>query len=334
MATLFYDDDADVSALNNSTIAMIGYGSQGRAQALNLHDSGLKVLVGLRPSSKSTPGAKQDGLEVVSVADATARADIIFFQIPDEDQVDVYNAEILPNLSAGNSLVFSHGFNIYYHAITAPADINVFMLAPKSPGAYVRRMYLEGKGVPCLMAVHQDCDGQSRDLALGLAKAMGFTRAGVIESTFEEETVTDLFGEQAVLCGGLKELIKAGIDIMVEEGYQPEVAYFECINELRLVIDIIYQKGLKGLRNEASNTAEYGALTRGPRIITDETRTELRKIMKEVQLGYFAREWILENKAGCPVYKLLQARDDHHMIEAVGAEVRSMMPWISGESES
>jgi ketol-acid reductoisomerase len=297
-----------------------------------LKDSGFEVIIGLRLKSKSRAIANNEGFEVLSTSQAAERSDIILMQIPDEEQVKVYNEEILPNLKEGDSLVFSHGFNIFYHQIIPPQEIDIFMVAPKSPGEFVRRMFLEDKGVPCLIAIEQDYTGKARNYALGIAKALGCTRAGVIESSFEEETVTDLFGEQAVLCGGLKELIKAGIDIMVESGYQLEVAYLECINELRLVLEIIYQRGLKGLRKEASNTAEYGALTRGPRIITEETRNELRKIMKEVQLGYFAREWLLENQVGNPVYKALQKIDDNHPLEKVGAKIRSMMSWLPQQS--
>ena len=329
MAKIFYDKDADIEAIQGKTFAMIGYGSQGRAQALNLKDSGFEVIIGLRLESKSRSIADNEGFEVLLPSEATKRSDIVLMQIPDEEQVKVYNEEILPNLKEGDSLVFSHGFNIFYHQIIPPHNIDIFMVAPKSPGEFVRRMFLEDKGVPCLIAIEQDYTGNARNYALGIAKALGCTRAGVIESSFEEETVTDLFGEQAVLCGGLKELIKAGIDIMVESGYQLEVAYLECINELRLVLEIIYQRGLKGLRKEASNTAEYGALTRGPRIITEQTRNELRKIMKEVQIGHFAREWLLENQAGNPVYRALQKMDDNHPLEKAGEKIRSMMAWLS-----
>jgi ketol-acid reductoisomerase len=329
MAKILYDKDADIEAIQGKTFAMIGYGSQGRAQALNLKDSGFEVLIGLRLQSKSKSIAHKDGFEVLSTAQATERSDIIVIQIPDENQVKVYNEEILMNLKEGDSLVFSHGFNVFYNQIIPPEKLDIFMVAPKSPGEFVRQMFLKGQGVPCLIAVEQNYTGKARDYALGMAKALGCTRAGVIESSFEEETVTDLFGEQAVLCGGLKELIKAGIDIMVESGYQLEVAYLECINELRLVLEIIYQRGLKGLRKEASNTAEYGALTRGTRIITEQTKNELRKIMKEVQIGYFAREWLLENQAGNPVYKALQKMDDNHPLEKAGEKIRSMMAWLS-----
>jgi ketol-acid reductoisomerase len=325
---MFYDSDADLSVLNGKKIAVIGYGSQGHAQAQNLKDSGLDVVVGLRIGSKSWPAAEADGLKVMAVPEAAAAADIIQILLPDELQGAVYRKEIEPYLKPGNALVFSHGFNIVYHQVVPPADVDVFMIAPKSPGHLVRRMYTEGKGVPALLAIHRDATGNAYRLALAYAKGIGSTRAGVIETTFKEETETDLFGEQTVLCGGVTALIKAGFETLVEAGYQPEIAYFECLHELKLIVDLIYEGGLSMMRFSISNTAEYGDLTRGPRIVNDGVKAEMKKILEEIQSGSFAKEWMLENQVNRPQFSALAAKDREHLIEKVGAELRSMMPWM------
>ncbi|MCL6478311.1 MAG: ketol-acid reductoisomerase [Peptococcaceae bacterium] len=328
MPKMYYDSDADLSILKGRKIAVMGYGSQGHAQAQNLKDSGLDVVVGLRSGSKSWPVAEADGLKVMTVSEAAAWADIIQILLPDEKQGAVYREEILPRLEPGNALVFSHGFNIVYHQVVPPADIDVFMVAPKSPGHLVRRMYVEGKGVPALLAIHQDSTGNAYRLALAYAKGIGATRAGVIETTFKEETETDLFGEQTVLCGGISSLIKAGFETLVEAGYQPEIAYFECLHETKLIVDLIYEGGLAMMRYSVSDTAEYGDLTRGPRIINDGVKAEMKKILEEIQNGSFAREWMLENQVNRPVFNALVKREKEHLIEKVGAELRSMMPWL------
>ncbi len=328
MPRMFYDSDADLSVLNGKKIAVIGYGSQGHAQAQNLKDSGLDVVVGLRIGSKSWPAAEADGLKVMAVPEAAAAADIIQILLPDELQGAVYRKEIEPYLKPGNALVFSHGFNIVYHQVVPPADVDVFMIAPKSPGHLVRRMYTEGKGVPALLAIHRDATGNAYRLALAYAKGIGSTRAGVIETTFKEETETDLFGEQTVLCGGVTALIKAGFETLVEAGYQPEIAYFECLHELKLIVDLIYEGGLSMMRFSISNTAEYGDLTRGPRIVNDGVKAEMKKILEEIQSGSFAKEWMLENQVNRPQFSALAAKDREHLIEKVGAELRSMMPWM------
>jgi ketol-acid reductoisomerase len=325
---IYYDHDADLLLLKDKTIAVLGYGSQGHAQAQNLKDSGMDVVVGLRQGSASWAKAEKAGLKVATVAGACAIAQIIQVLLPDEIQAQVYQEEILPHLSEGKTLMFSHGFNIHFNQIQPPKNIDVFMVAPKSPGHLLRWMFEEGKGVPALVAIHQDYSGRAKDIALAYAKAIGSTKAGVFETTFAEETETDLFGEQCVLTGGLAALIKAGFETLVEAGYAPEMAYFECLHEMKLIVDLVYEGGLDFMRYSVSNTCEYGDYTRGSRIITEETRKEMKKILKEVQNGEFAREWVLENKANRPVFNALRKREKEHQIEVVGAELRAMMPWL------
>ena len=328
MAKMYYDTDANLDLLTGQTIAIIGYGSQGHAHALNLKDSGMTVIVGLYPGSKSASKAKDAGLTVHTVADATKAADFIMILLPDEVQRTIYEQEIKPNLSAGNVLAFAHGFNINFGQIVPPADIDVVMVAPKGPGHLVRRTYEQGEGVPALVAVFQDASGQARDRAMAYAKGIGGTRGGVLETTFREETETDLFGEQVVLCGGLTELIKAGFETLVEAGYQPELAYFECLHEVKLIVDLIVEGGLAKMRDSISNTAEYGDLTRGPRIVTQETRAEMRKILREIQTGQFAREFVLENQSGKAGFTAMRRREAEHPIEAVGKDLRAMFSWL------
>jgi ketol-acid reductoisomerase len=325
---VYYDADARLELLHGKTVAVIGYGSQGHAQAQNLNDSGVSVVVGLRPGSPSQARAEADGLRVLPVPEAAAAGDIIQILVPDEHQAALYKTDIAPHLTTGKALMFSHGFNIHYGQITPPPDIDVFMVAPKSPGRMVRRLYQDGKGVPGLIAVHQDASGQARDLALAYAKGIGCTRAGVFETTFREETETDLFGEQCVLCGGVTELIKAGFDTLVEAGYSPEIAYFECLHELKLIVDLINEGGLTKMRQNVSNTAEYGDYLVGPRIISEEVRQEMRAVLAEIQNGLFAKEWILENQAGQPSFKAMRRREQEQLIEEVGAKLRKMMPWL------
>ncbi|GAB4246244.1 MAG: ketol-acid reductoisomerase [Thermoleophilia bacterium] len=327
---MFYDKDANLDLLQGETVAVLGFGSQGHAHAQNLRDSGVKVVVGLREGSASRRRAEEAGLEVLSLREAAAKADIIMVLVPDQDQKRVYEESIRDGLAPGNMLVFAHGFNIHFNQIVPPAAVDVTMVAPKGPGHLVRRVYMEGGGVPGLVAVHQDATGQAKEKALAYAKGIGCTRAGVIETTFQEETETDLFGEQAVLCGGTSELIRAGFETLVEAGYQPEIAYFECLHELKLIVDLIYEHGISGMRYSISETAEYGDVTRGKRIITEQTRAEMRKILREIQSGEFAREWILENQAGKPVYHALTRREAEHEIEIVGRKLRNMMSWIAG----
>ncbi|MCR4441541.1 MAG: ketol-acid reductoisomerase [Peptococcaceae bacterium] len=328
MAKMFYDQDANLSYLEGKKVAVIGYGSQGHAQAQNLKDSGVDVIVGLRKGSSSWAKAEADGIGVYTVAEAAEKADIIQILLPDEKHPEVYNNEILPGLKPGKALVFSHGFNIHFGTIKPPGDIDVFMVAPKGPGHLVRRLYKEGIGIPGLVAVHQDATGKAMDLALAYAKGIGCTRAGTLLTTFKEETETDLFGEQCVLCGGLTELIRAGFDTLVEAGYQPESAYFEVCHELKLIIDLIYEGGIAGMRYSISDTAEYGDMMIGPRIITEETRKEMKKVLKEIQNGSFAKEWILENQAGRPRFNAQKRIDEQHLVEIVGKELRSHMPWL------
>ncbi|HPU35583.1 MAG TPA: ketol-acid reductoisomerase [Bacillota bacterium] len=328
MVQVYYDQDADLGYLSGKKIAIIGYGSQGHAQAQNLKDSGLDVIVGLRRDLPDWDQAVKDGLTVTTVPEAAAAADIIQMLVPDELQPKIYKEEIEPHLAEGNALMFSHGFNIHYGQIVPPANIDVFMVAPKGPGHMVRRMYQEGKGVPCLVAVYQDYTGKAKDLGLAYAKGIGGTRAGVFETTFKEETETDLFGEQAVLCGGVTELIKAGFDTLVEAGYAPEMAYFECLHEMKLIIDLVVEGGLSYMRHSISNTAEYGDYVTSRRIITEETRKEMKKILAEIQNGEFAKKWILENQANRPVYNARAKEEREHLIEKVGAELRKMMPWL------
>ncbi|RJX22150.1 MAG: ketol-acid reductoisomerase [Ammonifex sp.] len=328
MIRVYYDQDADPGVLTGKTVAVMGYGSQGKAQALNLKDSGIDVVVGLRRSSPSAARAQEDGLAVLPVAEAAGKADIIQMLIPDEQQAKVYREEVAPRLSSGKALMFSHGFNIHFGQILPPADIDVFMVAPKSPGPMLRRLYTEGAGVPGLIAVHQDYSGQARALALAYARGIGLTRAGVFETSFREETETDLFGEQCVLCGGVTELIKAGFETLVEAGYAPEIAYFECLHELKLIVDLIYEGGLTEMRRRVSNTAEYGDYKTGPRIIDGRVREEMRRVLAEIQSGQFAREWVLENQANQPVLQAIRRREREQRIEEIGRELRQMMSWL------
>jgi ketol-acid reductoisomerase len=328
MAKVYYEQDADLGLLTGKKVAVIGFGSQGHAHALSLHDSGVDVIVGLRPGSPSWKKAEDKGLTVMSTADAAKAADMIMILMPDETQASVYYADIEPNLKAGKVLAFAHGFNIHFHQIVPPADVDVVMIAPKGPGHMVRRMYENGFGVPCLIAIHQDASGKAKDIALAYAKGIGGAKAGVFETSFKEETETDLFGEQAVLCGGTSELIRAGFDTLVEAGYQPEMAYFECLHELKLIVDLIYEQGISGMRYSISNTAEYGDITVGKRIITDETRAEMKRVLDDIQSGRFAREWMLENTANQAVLKSMRQKESNHEIEKVGKQLRSMMAWI------
>ncbi|VXD21987.1 ketol-acid reductoisomerase [Planktothrix paucivesiculata] len=328
MARMYYDADANLDILAGKTIAIIGYGSQGHAHALNLKDSGVNVIVGLYPGSKSAHKAKDSGLAVHSVEDAAKAADFIMILLPDEVQKTVYKNEIEPYLTEGKTLAFAHGFNIHFGQVVPPAHVDVVMVAPKGPGHLVRRTYEQGQGVPALFAVYQDASGQARDLAMAYAKGIGGTRGGVLETTFREETETDLFGEQAVLCGGLSALIKAGFETLVEAGYQPELAYFECLHEVKLIVDLVVEGGLAKMRDSISNTAEYGDYTRGPRIVTDETRAEMRKILSEIQSGQFARDFVLENQAGKPGFTAMRRQEAEHPIEEVGKDLRAMFSWM------
>ncbi|MGC8871588.1 MAG: ketol-acid reductoisomerase [Caldimicrobium sp.] len=325
---VYYDNDADLSLLKDKVIAVLGYGSQGHAHALNLRDSGLNVVVGLKPGGPSWERAKKDGFEPMLPKEACEKADLIMILVPDQTQPALYKECIEPVLKPGKMLLFAHGFNIHYGQIVPPAEVDVAMVAPKGPGHLVRREFERGAGVPCLVAVHQNASGKALEKALAYAKGIGGTRAGVIETTFKEETETDLFGEQVVLCGGVSALIKAGFETLVEAGYQPEIAYFECLHELKLIVDLIYEGGLAFMRYSISDTAEYGDLTRGPRIINEAVRAEMKKILKEIQTGEFAREWILENQAGRPVLNALRKKEAEHPIEEVGARLRAMMPWL------
>lgn len=331
MAKMYYGKDANIELLKDKTVAVIGYGSQGHAHALNLKESGVKVVVGLYPGSKSADKAKAEGLEVLPTGEAAAKADIIMILLPDEKQRAIYVQDIAPNLKAGNALVFAHGFNIHYGQIQPPADVDVFMVAPKGPGHLVRRVYQEGFGVPDLIAIHQDYSGKAKELALAYACGIGGTRAGVIETTFREETETDLFGEQAVLCGGATELIKAGFDTLVNAGYQPEIAYFECLHELKLIVDLLYEGGFEKMRFSVSDTAEYGDYVTGRRVVTEETRATMKQVLAEIQDGTFARNWIMENQLNRPQFNAYKRRELEHPIVEVGAELRGMMSWISKE---
>jgi len=324
---MFYDDDADLHQLDGKTVAIIGYGSQGHAHALNLKDSGVQVVVGLRPGSSSVARAREHGLEVLDPVEAASRGDVIMVLVPDELHHDVYES-IRDGVASGNMLLFGHGFSIHYGEVQPPADVDVALVAPKGPGHLVRRQYLEGSGVPGLIAIHQDATGRARDIALAYAKGIGNTRGGVIETSFREETETDLFGEQAVLCGGTTELVRAGYDTLVEAGYDPRLAYFEVLHELKLIVDLMYEKGIAGMRYSISNTAEYGDLTRGNRIIGADTRRAMRDILGEIQSGAFAREWIAENRAGQENFKRMREEQRGHRVEVVGAELREQMDWI------
>ena len=328
-ATISYDDDADLGLLQDKLVAILGYGSQGHAHALNLKDSGVDVIVGLREGSSSKAKAEEAGLAVLPTGEAVAAADIVMVLLPDTEQKKVYEADIAPNLSPGNSLAFAHGFNIHFDQIAPPEGVDVWMIAPKGPGHLVRRTYEEGGGVPALVAVAQDASGNARATGLAYAKGIGATRGGVLDTTFEEETETDLFGEQVVLCGGLVELIRNGFETLVEAGYQPESAYFETLHEVKLIVDLIYEGGIANMRYSISDTAEYGDMTRGSRVITPQTKDEMRKILGEIQSGAFAKEWIEENEAGRPNFDRLRDESAKHPIEAVGTELRAMMPWIA-----
>ncbi len=328
MAKVYYDKDAKLEILKKKKVAIIGYGAQGRAHALNLRDSKIRVVVAELKGSQNYNLAKKEGFSPLTAAEASKEADVIHFLVQDNLQPKVYKEEILPFLTKGKALGFSHGFNIHFNQIKPPSDVDVYMVAPKGPGTLVRQMYVEKKGVPCLVAVHQDATKRAKQIALAYAKAIGGTRAGVIETTFKEETETDLFGEQVVLCGGVTKLIQRGFETLVEAGYQPEIAYFECLHELKLITDLIYSKGISGMRQIISDTAEYGDLTRGERIITSQTKEEMKKILKDIQSGEFAREWILENQAGRPVFSALRKKEKDYLIEQIGRKLRKMMPWI------
>ena len=328
MATMFYDKDADIELIRSRKVAVIGYGSQGHAHALNLQDNGVDVVVGLQAGSKSVEKAKAAGLRVMSVAEASAWADVVMVLIPDQHQARVYRSDIAPHLTAGKMLMFAHGFAIRFNWIVPPGNVDVTMVAPKAPGHRVREVFKEGGGTPGLLAVHQDVTGKGRATALSYARGIGCTRAGVIETTFAEETETDLFGEQAVLCGGTSALVKAGFETLIEAGYQPEIAYFECLHELKLIVDLMYRGGLQYMRYSISDTAEYGDYTAGSRIVTAETKATMRQLLKEIQSGEFAKNWIAENENGCPNFKALREQDRNHPIEVVGAKLRNMMPFL------
>jgi len=325
---MFYDDDADLAQLEDRTVAIIGYGSQGHAHALNLKDSGVSVVVGLRADSSSVEDARGHGLEVLDPADAASRGDIVMMLVPDELHRRVWEDQVRDGIAGGNLIMFGHGFSIHFGEVEPPADVDVAMVAPKGPGHLVRRQFTEGRGVPCLMAVHQDATANAHDLTLAYAKAIGGTRAGVIETTFKDEAETDLFGEQAVLCGGVTELVRAGYETLVEAGYDPRLAYFECLHELKLIVDLMYEKGITGMRYSISNTAEYGDLTRGKRVIGEPTRTAMKQLLSEIQDGTFAREWIAENRAGQENFKRMREEQADHQVEREGKELRSMMDWI------
>ncbi|KPV45591.1 ketol-acid reductoisomerase [Alicyclobacillus ferrooxydans] len=327
MAQMYFDDDVTLNALQDKTVAIIGYGSQGHAHAQNLRDSGVDVIVGLR-RGKSFAKAEEDGFRVMSVGEATAQADVIMVLLPDEKQPAVYEAEIAPNLSSGKALAFAHGFNIHFTQIVPPADVDVFLAAPKGPGHLVRRVYVEGGGVPALIAVQQDASGNAKDIALAYVKGIGAARAAVIETSFQEETETDLFGEQAVLCGGMSALIKAGFETLVGAGYQPEIAYFECLHEMKLIVDLIYEGGLEYMRYSISDTAQWGDFTAGPRIVTEETKATMKQLLKEIQDGQFAKQWVLENQVNRPVFNAVNRQEQQHLLAVVGSELREKMPFI------
>jgi ketol-acid reductoisomerase len=328
---MFYDDDADLSLLDGKTVAIIGYGSQGHAHSLNLKDSGVSVIVGLRARSGSVGKARDHGLDVMDPADAASQGDVVMMLVPDELHHDVWESSVKDGVAAGNLLMFGHGFSIHYGEVVPPPDVDVALVAPKGPGHLVRRQFLEGSGVPGLVAVHQDSSGQALQLALAYAKGIGCTRGGVIETTFKDETETDLFGEQAVLCGGVTELVRAGYETLVDAGYDPRLAYFECLHELKLIVDLMYEKGIAGMRYSISNTAEYGDMTRGRRVISDATRQAMKQILTDIQSGDFAREWIGENRAGQENFKRMREEQSRHQVEMVGKELRSQMAWIDTE---
>ncbi len=332
MANIYYDSDANMAHLEGKTIAVIGYGSQGHAHDLNAKESGMNVVVGLRRSSASWAEAEAAGLKVMEVAEAARAGDFIMILLPDETQAKVYAEQIEPNLEADNALLFAHGFNIHFGQIQPPKDVDVFMVAPKGPGHLVRRTYTQGGGVPCLIAVHQDATGTAKQRGLAYAKAIGGTRGGVLETTFTEETETDLFGEQVVLCGGVTELMRSGFETLVEAGYQPESAYFECVHEMKLIVDLIYEGGFEGMRHSISNTAEYGDYVTGPRIITDETRAEMKRVLADIQQGKFARDFLLENQVGQPTLKAGRRATGEAQVSEVGGRLRKMMPFIEKKS--
>jgi ketol-acid reductoisomerase len=328
---MFYDDDADLTLLQGKTVAIIGYGSQGHAHALNLKDSGIDVVVGLRPDSSSVEKARSTGLAVTDIPDAASRGDIVMVLLPDEKHGQVWQEQIRDGIAPGNLLMFGHGFSVHYGEVEPPPEVDVSLVAPKGPGHLVRRQFLEGSGVPGLVAVHADATGNALPLSLAYAKGIGCTRGGVIETTFKDETETDLFGEQAVLCGGVSELVQAGYETLVDAGYDPKLAYFECLHELKLIVDLMYEKGLSGMRYSVSNTAEYGDYTRGKRVISDATRQAMKEVLAEIQSGAFAREWIAENRAGQENFKRMREEQASHQIEREGKELRSMMDWIETE---
>jgi ketol-acid reductoisomerase len=328
---MYYDNDADLDLLKGKTVAILGYGSQGHAHSLNLKDSGVDVVVGLRPDSKSVEQARSNGLEVLHVAEAASRGDVVMVLLPDELHGQVWNDQIRDGIAPGKTLLFGHGFSVHYGEVEPPPEVDVALVAPKGPGHLVRRQYLEGSGVPGLVAVHQDASGNALPLTLAYSKGIGCTRGGVIETTFKDETETDLFGEQAVLCGGVSELVQAGYETLVDAGYDPKLAYFECLHELKLIVDLMYEKGLSGMRFSVSNTAEYGDYTRGKRIISEDTRKAMRDVLDEIQSGAFAREWIAENRAGQENFRRMREEQADHQIEREGKELRSMMDWIETE---
>lgn len=333
MATIYYDKDADLKVLKGKTVGVIGYGIQGRGQALNLRDSGVKVMVAQRPGGPNYAVAQEDGFKPVSVAEATAQADLILMLTQDTLQAQIYREAIAPKLRSGKALGFSHGFSILYGLISPPKDVDVVMVAPKGPGSLLRSQFLEGKGVPALVAVGQDATGRAKPLALAWARGIGSTRAGVLETTFKEETETDNFGEQAVLCGGLSALVKAGFETLVEAGYQPELAYFECLHELKLITDMMWATGIQGMRKRISDTAKWGDVSKGPRIIDERVKESMRQLLREIQSGQFAKEWVAEHEAGRPNFNRLMQQDESHLIEQVGRQLRSMMPWIGEKGQ-
>jgi ketol-acid reductoisomerase len=325
---MYYDDDADLELLRDKTVAVIGFGSQGHAHALNLRDSGVQVLVGLRPDSKSAERAREQELTVLTAGEAAASADLVMILVPDELQADLYRDEIAPGLQPGNAVLFAHGFSIHFGQVVPPPVVDVLMVAPKGPGHLVRRQFVDGKGVPALIAIHQDATGNAQALALSYAAGIGAARAGVIKTTFKEETETDLFGEQAVLCGGTTALVQTGFEVLTEAGYAPEIAYFEVLHELKLIVDLMYEGGIARMRYSISDTAEYGDLTRGPRVVNAETKAEMKRILAEIQDGRFATEWVAEDEAGRANYKKLQAEGEQHPIEEVGKKLRGLMSWV------